>query len=161
MTVRIDWHTGARDELRPLFEFAEDSQVQLDEYLGQGEVLVARANATLLGHLQLVPTGAPDEIELKNMAVVPEARGTGVGRALVEEALRRSAADGWARMVVATAAADVGNLRFYQRLGFRVLSVERDAFTPATGYPEPIEIDGIPLLDRVWFSQDLPAGRTA
>ncbi len=51
-------------------------------------------------------------------------------------------------MVVATGAADTGNLRFYQRLGFSMLSVERDAFTPATGYPEPIVIDGMPLLDR-------------
>ena len=54
-------------------------------------------------------------------------------------------------MVVATAAADTGNLRFYQRLGFRFLSVERDAFTAATGYPDAIVIDGIPLLDRVWL----------
>ena len=58
-------------------------------------------------------------------------------------------------MVVATAAADVGNLRFYQRCGFRFAAVERDAFVPATGYPEPIVIDGIPLLDRVWLDQDL------
>ena len=58
-------------------------------------------------------------------------------------------------MLVATGAADVGNLRFYQRMGFRLLSVERDAFTPATGYPTPIVIDGIPLRDRVWLSQDL------
>ena len=37
-------------------------------------------------------------------------------------------------LVVATAAADTGNLRFYQRFGFRMRSVERDAFTrrPAT-----------------------------
>ena len=39
------------------------------------------------------------------------------------------------RVLVATAAADIGNLRFYQRQGFRMRSVERDAFTPATGYP--------------------------
>jgi hypothetical protein len=29
----------------------------------------------------------------------------------------------------ATAAADTGNLRFYQRQGFRMRSIERDAFT--------------------------------
>ena len=58
-------------------------------------------------------------------------------------------------LVVATAAADTGNLRFYQRCGFRFTSIERDAFTRATGYPDPIVIDGIPLLDRVWLSRDL------
>jgi hypothetical protein len=30
-----------------------------------------------------------------------------------------------------------------------------DAFVPATGYPEPIDIDGIPLRDQVWFGMDL------
>jgi RimJ/RimL family protein N-acetyltransferase len=56
-------------------------------------------------------------------------------------------------------AADVGILRFYQRLGFRLLWIERDAFTPATGYPDAIVIDGIPLRDRVWLSQNLREGR--
>jgi hypothetical protein len=32
-------------------------------------------------------------------------------------------------------------------------SVERDAITPATGYPPGIVIDGIPLRDRVWLDQ--------
>jgi L-amino acid N-acyltransferase YncA len=76
---------------------------------------------------------------------------TGVGAALVRAAIELARADGRSALVVATAAADVGNLRFYQRLGFRMRSVERDAFTPQTGYPEPIEIDGIPLRDRVWL----------
>jgi hypothetical protein len=57
-------------------------------------------------------------------------------------------------LVVATAAADVGNLRFYQRAGFRMRSVERDAFSPATGYPTETLIDGVELRDRVWL--DLP-----
>jgi GNAT superfamily N-acetyltransferase len=153
--VEIDWHAGPRAELRSLFELAEDSQAQLDRYLELGRVLVARRGPDVLGHLQLVPTVRPGEIELKNMAVVQEQRGHGVGRALVAAAALRCGAEGWGRIVVATAAADVGNLRFYQRLGFRLLSVERDAFTAATGYPERIVIDGIPLLDRVWLSRDL------
>ncbi len=155
MSLRIDWYHGPRAELRPLFEFAEDSQQLLDEYLHLGRVLVASRKTEPVGHLQLIPTDTPGEIELKNMAVVSELRGTGIGRALVEEALRRCTGEGWRRMVVATAAADVGNLRFYQRVGFRIRSVEPDAFTPVTGYPDPIDINGIPLLDRVWFVQEL------
>jgi hypothetical protein len=58
-------------------------------------------------------------------------------------------------LLVSTAAAGIDNLRFYQRRGFRMLSVDRDAFTPSTGYPDPIHIDGIPLRDRVWLSMEL------
>jgi hypothetical protein len=32
--------------------------------------------------------------------------------------------------------------------------VDRDAFAPATDYPDSIMIDGIPLMDRVWLSAD-------
>jgi GNAT superfamily N-acetyltransferase len=154
-TVEIDWHTGSRAELRPLFELAEDSQSQLDQYIDLGRVLIAQRGARILGHLQLIPGPSAGDIELKSMAVVPEEQGTNIGRALVQAAVERCTPEGWTRLLVSTAAADVGNLRFYQRVGFRMLSVDRDAFTPATGYPDPIVIDGIPLLDRVWLSQDL------
>jgi len=156
-SVWIGWHEGSRAKLRTLFEYAEDSAQQLEAYLDLGRVLVARRDETPVGHLQLIPATLPDEVEIKNMAVDPEERGAGIGRALVEEALRRCADEGRSRMTVATAAADVGNLRFYQRLGFRFRSVERDAFRLATGYPDAIKIDGIPLLDRIWLSRDLPA----
>ena len=56
---------------------------------------------------------------------------------------------------MATATADIGNLRFYQRLGFRMRAIERDAFTPATGYPSDLEADGIPVRDRVWLDMRL------
>ena len=151
----IEWHDGARAELLPLFRLAEDSPVQLDSYLDQGRVLVARAGPELVGELQLIPAAEPGEIEIKSLAVAPQAQGTGVGRALVFSARDRCRAEGRTRLLVSTAAADTGNLRFYQRVGFRMLSVERDAFTPATGYPEPILLNGIPLRDRVWFSQEL------
>jgi GNAT superfamily N-acetyltransferase len=155
VSVQIEWYDGPRADVRWLFELAEDSRVQLDSYVDLGRVLVARDGDDLVGHLQLVPTDNPGEIELKNMAVAAERRGTGVGRALIDAALAHCRSEDWTVMLVATGAADVGNLRFYQRLGFRMLSVERDAFTPTTGYPDPIVIDGIELRDRVWLSQQL------
>jgi GNAT superfamily N-acetyltransferase len=91
---------------------------------------------------------------VKSIAVRKDRQGTGVGRMLLQRAIAACRQEGWSELVVATAAADVGVLRFYQRLGFRLLRVERDAFTPEAGYPD-IEIDGIPLRDRVWLSRSL------
>lgn len=159
-SIRIDWYDGDRAALRPLFEAAEDSGTRLAGYLDSGRVLVAVRGPDVVGHLQLVPTGRAGEVELTNMAVVRAMRRMGIGRTLIDDALRACAAEGASRMVVATAAADVANLRFYQRCGFRFTAVERDAFTPATGYPEPILIDGIPLRDRVWLAQDVVPGQS-
>ena len=151
--LRIEPYTGAREELRESFELAEDSPSELDSYLHAGRVLVARSGPDVLGHLQLVETDRPGRVELKNMAVREAARGRGVGRRLVEAALDLAAAGSAVEMVVATAAADVGNLRFYQRQGFRFRSVERDAFGPESGYPPGLEVDGIALRDRVWLDR--------
>ena len=136
-----------------MFELAEDSPTELDSYLHAGRVLVARSGPDVLGHLQLVETARPGQVELKNMAVLEAVQGRGVGTRLVRAALDLAAAESADEMVVATAAADVGNLRFYQRQGFRFRSVERDAFGPATGYPAGLEIDGIALRDRVWLDR--------
>jgi L-amino acid N-acyltransferase YncA len=79
------------------------------------------------------------------MAVERDHRRRGIGTTLVEAAVERMRAQGRSTLLVATAAADVDNLRFYQHAGFRVRSVERDAFSPATGSAAGTRIDGIPL----------------
>ena len=108
----------------------------------------------LVGHLQLVGSETAGEVELKSMAVVEHQRHNGMG-SLVERAVAESRAGGANTMLVSTATASTGNLRFYQRLGFRMLSIDRDAFTADTGYPDGITIEGIPLRDRVWLSMAL------
>jgi GNAT superfamily N-acetyltransferase len=152
----IEWHNGPRSELRGLYELAEDSPLQLAQYFELGRVLVAHEAGALIGHLQLVPTEHSTVSELKSMAVRPEYEGQGVGRALIAAAKEQCRQDSVSKLLVSTATASVGNLRFYQRCGFRFLSVDRDAFTPETGYPDPIFIEGIELRDRVWLSCDLP-----
>ena len=142
--MTIEPYTGPRAQLRGLFELAEDSPLALDAYIETGEVLVAIEGGEIVGHIQLTPASS-GATEIKNMAVAPAHQGRGIGRALID------AAGG--PLVVATAAADVGNLRFYQRAGFRLHSIERDAFTPANGYPAGLRIDGIELRDRVWLDR--------
>jgi GNAT superfamily N-acetyltransferase len=147
--VRVERHSGPRGALHALFSEAEDSPEQLAAYIDEGVVLVALEDDQVIGHLQLV--GA----EIKNMAVGDEHRGRGVGRELIGAAIELAQAQGRSSLVVATATADIGNLRFYQRAGFRMRSIERDAFTPATGYPADLRSDGIAVRDRVWLDRDV------
>ncbi|HEY2221371.1 GNAT family N-acetyltransferase [Actinomycetospora sp.] len=151
----IALYSGPRAGLRRLFELAEDSAEQLDSYVEEGDVLVARLGDEPVGHLQLVPSGDPGEVELKNMAVTEEWQGSGVGRRLVAAAIELARSRSTQRITVATGAADTGNLRFYQRVGFRMCAIERDVFVPANGYPDEILVDGIVLRDRVWLDLDL------
>jgi GNAT superfamily N-acetyltransferase len=153
-TVEIRRYQGDREALRPLFGEADDSEREIDAYLQNGEILVATDCGRTVGHLQLIDL-ADNTVELKSMAVIEDRRGAGIGQALVEETVRRSRQRGRSRMLVATATADIGNLRFYQRVGFRMLRVERDAFGPQAGYANGVVIDGIPLLDRVWLDRTL------
>jgi ribosomal protein S18 acetylase RimI-like enzyme len=154
MTVRIEEYAGPRDDLLWSFRLAEDSESALASYLESGTVWVARdPDDSVVGHLQMV---VDDDVwEILNTAVAEDRQGQGIGRRLLAEGVAEARRAGARRVVVATAAADVGNLRFYQRCGFRMERVVPDAFTPATGYPEPIEIDGIPLRDQVWFGMTL------
>jgi GNAT superfamily N-acetyltransferase len=151
--IHVELYQGSRPDLRPLFELAEDSVAELDSYIEAGRVLVAVADGEIIGHLQLTGTGDPQQAEVKNMAVRETLQGRGIGRRLIQAAVDLAAAESVTTILVATAAADIGNLRFYQRQGFRMRSVERDAFTPATGYPAGLLIDGIELRDRVWLDR--------
>jgi len=149
MTFSIEHFPDSRGALRPLFALADDSPTEIDRYLALGEVLVARLAQDIVGHVQLIAAGPTWEI--KSLAVMDQQQRQGIGAALVRAALDRAFAAGASRVVVATAAADIANLRFYQRLGFRMDRIERDVFTTARGYPSQ-EVDGIPIRDQVWFS---------
>jgi GNAT superfamily N-acetyltransferase len=152
-TPTVEWFEGDRDELADLFALADDSPTAVTAYRDLGRVLVAKDEATVIGHLQLV-AGDSADVEVKSLAVREARQGAGVGRMLLQRAAAVCREENRTTLLVATAAADTGVLRFYQLLGFRMLRVERDAFTPKTGYQE-IEVDGIPLRDRIWLSLTL------
>ena len=155
MDITIEEYAGSHREVEWSFRLAEDSDQQLDSYIDLGRVWVARApDGEIVGHLQAV---ARDESrwEVVNTAVAEHERGRGVGRALLDRAVDEARSAGVARVILATATADIGNLRFYQRCGFRMTRIVPDAFGAYQGYPPGIEVDGIPMLDQVWFERVL------
>ncbi|WP_315832206.1 GNAT family N-acetyltransferase [Bradyrhizobium prioriisuperbiae] len=120
-----------------------------------GEVLVARIGDEIVGHLQIVETERADEFDLKSMAVDEARQRQGIGEALMRAAVDHCRRRGGHRLIVSTAAASTGTLHFYQRLGFRMFRIVRDAFRPESGYAMGISIDGIPLRDQVYLDLDI------
>ncbi len=158
--LTIEWFQGSRAALTDLFALADDSPARVRSYRDLGRVLVARDGASVIGHLQLIAGERADEAEVKSIAVREDRQGEGVGRMLLNRAIAVCRVEHRRTLLVATAAADTRVLRFYQLLGFRLLRVERDVFTPEAGYPE-IDVDGVPLCDQVWLSLALQgAGRS-
>jgi N-acetylglutamate synthase-like GNAT family acetyltransferase len=156
MTI-VELYDGDRRQLASLFALADDSPSQISSYLACGEVFVVREASVILGHAQLTVTDDPTTSELKSLAVQTAWRRRGIGAALLAAAVSHSCARGARRLLVATATADIDNLRFYQRRGFRMLRIERDVFDGARGYPDGFLVEGIPLRDQLWLELDLQA----
>lgn len=149
--MEISWYEGDRERVRPLLALAEDSPQRIETSIHRGRILVATEENQLVGLLQLIETGSEAESELLTLAVQESDRRRGIGSELVLRGIAECRLEGVRTLLVATAAAETGNLRFYQRLGFRMLRIQRDAYTPADGYPDGLSIDGIPVRDRVWL----------
>jgi ribosomal protein S18 acetylase RimI-like enzyme len=146
--LTISLHTGSRESLAALFSEADDSESEIASYRDLGEILVANVDGRIVGHVQIVETGDPEVVELKSLAVIEGRRSHGIGKALVEASLEHCRGGGARFVRVATAAASVDALKFYQRLGFRIQRVIRDFYVPSRGY-RPLRLNGIPLLDEV------------
>jgi len=144
-----------RDAYLPLFRLAEDSEEQLLSYYQTGELYVYR-NET--GHplgMVLVTHKAAGQVELKAVAVDETRQGRGIGQKMVKAVLAELRRAAVCHVIVGTGNCAIGQVAFYQKLGFRLCSVERDFFSAERGYPKDITENGIPLRDMVWMDLNL------
>jgi len=150
----ISLHSGSRDSLEHLFSEADDSATEIARYRDLGVILVGTEDGELLGHVQIVETDQQGVFEIKSLAVMENRRSQGVGSALVQAALTHCRERHARSVIVATAAASIAALKFYQRLGFRIQRVIRDFYVAERGY-RPLELNGIPLRDEVILDLEL------
>jgi ribosomal protein S18 acetylase RimI-like enzyme len=144
----ISLYDGPRDALANLFSEADDSETQIASYRELGDVLVAHEGGSLIGHAQVVETEEAGVFELKSLAVDAQRRSQGIGTTLVRAVIAHCRGRNARTLLVATAAASIPALKFYQRLGFRISHVIRDFYRPERGYSS-LELDGILLRDEV------------
>lgn len=160
MTFRIvEIPQGAgRLALLPLLLAADDAEDHVRAHLDDGYVfaLVDDHASTVVGAVQAVPQDhVAGRVELALVAVAEVHRAKGVGKRLVALTLDELRRLGYLRAVVGTSNAGISQIAFYQKCGFRLLSIERDHFDAARGYDGTETENGIVHRDLVWFDQPL------
>ena len=120
-------------------EYRQELLATLDAE-GPVERIVAERRGAIVGSVLLFPPAADayggtaasvDSPEVRLLAVVPAARGEGVGAALMEECVRRARRAGATTLGLHTMDMMRTAMRMYERMGF-VRAPDRD-FSPAEG----------------------------
>lgn len=92
-----------------------------------GRTLVAEVGGTVRGTGTVVPHGH-DAAEIVRMSVAREARGSGLGRALVEALVAEASAWGAGRVVLETTATWTDTVAFYLACGFTITHYDDGRF---------------------------------
>lgn len=129
----------------------DEDETKVQTYLQTGDLYLAKKFGQTIGVALLVPTEEQNVFELKNLAVLPKFQRQKIATRLIEYVILAQSAQ-VKRLIVGTGDADLNNMRFYLRNGFRFLRIEPDFFL---SYPQPIYFEGIYLKDMVYFYRDL------
>jgi ribosomal protein S18 acetylase RimI-like enzyme len=145
-----------REPYVPLLLLADEPE-PLRKYLNTGDLYVLQdPEGTLLGVTLVLPWHEGETTaELKAVAVDASSHNSGLGQRMLRGVLNELRARGTTRVVVGTSNAGIGQIAFYQKVGFRILCIERDYFTAEKGYDPDERENGLPHRDMVWFDQNL------
>jgi ribosomal protein S18 acetylase RimI-like enzyme len=152
---------GERERFLPLLLLADESEQQVRSYFQQGDLYAYGSGDAVAGIVLVIPD-EHDARELKAVAIDRTEQSRGIGKRMLAEVLVDLRRRGVRKVVVGTANAGIGQLAFYQKVGFRLSHIERDFFSPARGYPAAMEDNGIRLRDMVWWtssSRSVSTGR--
>ena len=140
-----------RERFLDLLLLADPSVELVQSYLAEGHLFVLFEQGEAYGVVHLIPQTAT-VMEVKNIAVKEEAQGRGYGKRLLQYALDFCQRQGYEKVLVGTGNSSINNLAFYQKAGFRFLSIRRNFFTDH--YDEPIFEHGIQCRDMILLEVD-------
>jgi ribosomal protein S18 acetylase RimI-like enzyme len=119
----------------------------------QEQALVAEMRADVAGALAYRRLG--DALQVVALATDPLWQRSGVGGYLLAEAQLLAKRQGLSRLVAATSNDNLPALYFYQRHGFRLIDVARDAFAQHLETPQAPGFAGIPIRDEIRMEKSL------
>ncbi|MTI47940.1 MAG: GNAT family N-acetyltransferase [Firmicutes bacterium] len=134
-----------------LLLLADPSKDIIDEYLKRGICYVCKTNE-IVGVYVLLNT-RPKTMELVNVGVREDMQRKGIGRILVQDAIRKAKESNMETLEIGTGNSSLGQLALYQKCGFRIVGVDKDFFI--RHYDEEIIENGIKCVDMIRLSMDL------
>ena len=134
----------------PLLLLGDEQESMIDRYLEAGELYVLREGESALA-VCVVTRPAPDTAEIKNLAVDPRRQRQGLGRRMVDFAVRTYAAS-CSKLLVGTGDSPL-TVPFYLSCGFRESHRVPNFFTDH--YDHPIYECGVQLVDMVYLQREL------
>ncbi|MGE7761241.1 GNAT family N-acetyltransferase [Peribacillus sp. NPDC097895] len=135
-----------------LLLLADPSRELVEEYLRSGTCFVAEMDKQMIGVYVLLQKG-PELLEIMNIAVDERHHGRGIGKRLIEHAIRYARKQGYKTIEIGTGNSGIGQLALYQKCGFRITGVDRDFFN--RNYSGPIYENGIQCQDMIRLSQSI------
>lgn len=135
-----------------LLLLADPSQEMIDSYLPYSDLYVASESGNVLGVIVLFPLDK-DTAEVKNLAVKPAHQGKGIGKWLLGKSIAVAGQKHFKRIIIGTANSSLHQLALYQKVGFKVYSVQKNFFVE--NYPEPIFENGMQAKDMIMLEYDL------
>ena len=124
----------------------------MEAYLEQGECYVAEEKEEINGVFVLVPL-SDLTVEIKNIAIREDRQKQGLGKKLLQEAIRVAKNRGFESIEIGTGNSSIGQLALYQKYGFRISSVIKDFFIDQ--YDEVIMENGIQCMDMIRLTLDI------
>lgn len=135
---------------------ADPSREMVEDYIRDSVVLGLQEGGEIRGVVVVTPL-SPNSWEIKNIATMSEHQGKGLGTTLLKEALKVCTERGASEVWIGTGNSSVKQLKLYQRIGFRMVAIDRDFFV--RNYEEPIFEDGIQCRDMIRLVHSLDGSR--
>lgn len=149
--TKLEEITDERERYLPYLLLADEDEAVVRNYMNDGELYVIYCGEHLAG-VALLLEQSETTIELKNIAVVQEFQGKGIGKVVIQIISDICQAKGYTQVIVGTANSSLDNIAFYQKAGFRMDKIKKDFFS---NYAEPIYENGIRAIDMIVFSKAL------
>ncbi|WP_017470869.1 GNAT family N-acetyltransferase [Amphibacillus jilinensis] len=140
-----------RHDFLELLMLADESKEIVLSYIEQGELFSIKKADSVVG-VVLFTFLSNNTLELKNIALKEAYRNKGLGKQIISQAEHYYRDIGYDHIIVCTANSSIANIAFYQKIGFRLIDIEKDFFNQ---YPTPIYEYGILAQDKLIFSKSI------
>ena len=144
----------SKDEKIPydLLLLADETIEAINKYIFDSDIFILEQENRIIA-VYVFQAINKNEIEIKNIAVIIDCQGQGIGKLLLNDAARRARERGFKTIIIGTGDAATKQLYLYQKEGFEVFDIKKNFFID--NYPEPVYENGIQLKHMIMLKKGL------